>query len=354
MHTPARHPARPALLPLLLLVAVCTTTPARADGPDGGTPDGGTAPAAPTPAAPAEPTTPSSAGPAKVVVGVYVNELRGMSLHDNQFEVDFWVWFRWKADAEVDPIESFELVGGQIDSKDAVVREDLDDGVKYAAARVRATIHQRFDVSRFPLDDHTLMLRLEDAEHETHELVYEADRENSTADPDVDVSGWAVGRTSGRVLRHTYTTNYGDTSLPTNSKSTYSRFEFRVELERQGPGYLLKLFWSLYLAVLIALLAFFIKPTDLDPRFGLGIGAIFAAMASAYVISTSLPETSQMTVADKVVMTAIAYIFLSLVGSTVSLRIFSSGREDASKRIDSLSFWVLLGTYAVLNVALVL
>lgn len=346
---------RHLLLLSVAVLAVAFAAPSRglADGPDGGATaaDGG-APAPEPPSEPAQPT-PRTEGPAKVTVGVYVNSVRGMSLRDNQYEVDFWVWFRWKEGAEVDPIESFELVGGQIDSKESVVREDLGGGTKYAAARVRATIHQHFDVARFPLDDHTLLLRIEDAEHETHELVYEPDRQNSTVDPGVDVAGWGVAGSDSGIGDHSYRSNYGDTTLPTNSKSTYAQFIFRIQLERQGIGYGLKLFWSLYLATLIALLAFFIKPTDLDPRFGLGIGAVFAAMASAYVISTSLPDTSQMTTADKVVMSSIGYIFLSLALSTVSLRVFAAGREEDSKKIDMRSFWVLLITYVALNVALV-
>jgi hypothetical protein len=345
--------ARPVAVLASLLCSLALVPVARAQSPDGGTPDGGTATPTPAePAEPAEPTRPSS-GPAKVTVGVYVNSVRGMSLRDNQYEIDFWVWFRWQAGADVNPIESFEIVGGQIDDKESVVEEDLDGGVKYAAARIRATINQTFDVARFPLDDHTLLLRIEDAEHETHELVFEPDSANSTVDPTVDVAGWGVTGSDTAVKDHTYRSNYGDTSLPSNSEATYAQFVFSIQLERQGNGYALKLFWALYLATLIALLAFFIKPTDLDPRFGLGIGAVFAAMASAYVISTSLPDTSQMTTADKVVMSAIGYIFLSLALSTVSLRVYATN-EAGSKKIDTGSFWGLLVTYAALNVWLVL
>ncbi|MBI2894032.1 MAG: hypothetical protein HYY06_10805 [Deltaproteobacteria bacterium] len=335
-----------ALLTTLVLLHAAA---ARADSPDGG------APAQPPPAdgGAAEPERPADAPAARVTVGLYVNGIRGMSLRENQFEVDFWVWFRWK-DEGYSPIESFEIIGGQIDSREGLVQEDLDGGVHYAAARVRATITQNFDVSRFPLDDHTLRVLIEDSEHENHELVYVPDEANSRLDPTVQVPGWTIGATRAVVGDHEYRTNYGDTSLPSNSKSTYSRFELRIELERQGAGYVLKLFWSLYLATLIALLAFFIKPTDLDPRFGLGIGAIFAAMASAYVISTSLPETSQMTVAEKVVMIAIAFIFLSLVGSTVSLRVFSSGREETSRKIDTGAFRAMLAVYVALNVLVLL
>ena len=298
------------------------------------------------PAAPEEP-----AEKVTVTVGVYVNQLYGIDIKAGEFSADFWIWFRWKGGGEdFKPHKSFEVVGGRIESKESEIEEELEGGTHYAALRVAATIKHIFDVSRFPLDNHVLSIPIEDGEHETHELVYVADAENSRLDPSVAVGGWQVAGGKTELSSHGYRSNFGDTSLPSDNESTYSRYEYRVSLVRPGTGYTLKLFWGIYLATMIALLAFFIKPTDLDPRFGLGIGAVFAAMASAYITSSALPETNTTTMADDVNMLAIGYIFLSLVGSTVSLRLFASGKEVASRRLDMGSFWVLLVSYAALNI----
>ena len=96
-----------------------------------------------------------------------------------------------------------------------------------------------------------------------------------------------------------------------------------------------------------------IDPIDLDPRFGLGVGAIFAAIASAYVISSALPETNQYTLADKMNMLAVGVIFLSIVQSVFSLRLWKNGKEAASKSLDFISFWAFLVVYGIISLLIV-
>lgn len=288
--------------------------------------------------------------PAEVVVGMYVNAIRSVSLQENAFEVDFWIWFRWPKDGRtVDPLASFEVVQGDIESKSGEVYEDLDE-VKYAACRVVARVTTFFDVHAFPNDRHTLRIVIEDSEHEDHELVFHADGENSRLDPNVQVAGFLVGEARTEVTRHEYRTNYGDITLPSDAESTYSRFELQIDLERPGLGFAFKLLWAFWLSSLIALVALFIKPINLDPRFGLGVGALFAAMANAFVINSALPETTDVTTADAAGMVSIAVIFISIVESIVALWLFENGREAAAKRLDRISFVVITLAYVVVNI----
>jgi hypothetical protein len=99
----------------------------------------------------------------------------------------------------------------------------------------------------------------------------------------------------------------------------------------------------------VALLALNIKPFDLDPRFGLGVGAVFAAMASAYVISSALPDGNQVTLADRVVMWAVGFIVASIIESIVSLRLHQCGKEAASRRLDVWMFLLMSAAYAGIN-----
>ena len=319
--------------------------------PDAGVADAGPpAPAVPAGGATAEGEDEEAAEwvgpPVRVTVGVYVNALKEVSLHDNQFQTDFWIWFRWpKSTPDIDPLESFEIIGGGEVAKESQVRQDLGQ-FHYAACRVRATITKFFDVREFPQDRHEVSIIIEDSEHEDHKILFVADRSNTRIDPDVQVPGFVITSSASSVSTHTYRSNYGDITLPSDSESKYSRFELRVKLARPGLGYSLKLLWGLWLSALIAFIPMFIKPIDVDPRFGLGVGAIFAAMANAYIISSALPDTNQVTTADEVNMLTIAFIFLSVLESTVSLNLYQNGKEATSKRLDRISFVVMLVLYA--------
>ena len=105
----------------------------------------------------------------------------------------------------------------------------------------------------------------------------------------------------------------------------------------------------MYVAVMISLLALFIEPTDLDPRFGLGVGSLFAAVASQYIISGSLPDTTVLTTADILHIIAFIVIFVSLVESTISLRLTQSGRRASARRLDSTSILVIAVVFTGLN-----
>ncbi|MHB8875093.1 MAG: hypothetical protein ACYC8T_15515, partial [Myxococcaceae bacterium] len=187
-----------------------------------------------------------------------------------------------------------------------------------------------------------------------HDLKFVNDKENTGVDPRVKVRGYAIQKASSEVLSHTYRTNYGDDSLPTGNASSYSRYLFSVDLVRPGASFLLKLYWSVFLSTIIALLAFRVKPNDLDPRFGLGVGAIFACAASTYVIAGYLPDTDYLTLADKLSFLAVTFIFGSIAQSTVALRLFVTGREKLSEKLDSWSFWGSLALYATLNVVFII
>jgi hypothetical protein len=293
--------------------------------------------------------------PTDVSVGVYVVQLDDPSLKDSQFTTVFWVWFRWQGDKDLNPIKKFEVVGGQvegIENEDSVYAEE-PGGVHYQIAKVRATVTQDFDIRKFPIDEHTLRLSIEETFEGVSKLRYVADTKNTKLQESIVLAGLTIGKTEATAGSQTYTSTFGDPRVEGASGSaaeaTYARFTLSIPVRRPGISYPIKLFWSLYLSVFVALLAFNIKPIDLDPRFGLGIGAVFAAMASAFVISSALPDGNQVTLADEVVMISIGFIVASVIQSIVSLRLFQAGKEKASFRLDVGSFVVFTGAYAAIN-----
>jgi len=295
------------------------------------------------------------AAPTKVVVGVYVDRVTDMSLRDNHFHADFYVWFRWSGgEKDFDPLKTFDVANGSITQRQSEVHEEHKD-FHYASVRIEAQITQNFDVARFPFDDHVLRLEIEDTEKEAEFVEYVPDVDNSGVAPDVQAPGWTIEKSVATVQPHRYATNYGNIDLPDGAKgSTYSQYVLTIPLARRGAAYFLKLFFGLFIAVAIALLAFHIKPTDLDPRFGLPVGAIFAAVGSLYVTSQLLPDTNVVTLSDRLHILAFVTILLTLAESTWSLQVWSSGDEARSRRIDRLSFRALAAFYVLGSVIAVL
>jgi hypothetical protein len=268
-----------------------------------------------------------------VVVGVYVNQIHEFSLRDDSFTVDFYLWFRWK-DPELKPYESFSVVDGRIESRtDAVVRE-LPDGEKHAYTRVVAKITRFFDVSDYPLDNHQLAIIVEEEDLESQKLRYVADTDNSAASPTILLPGWDFERLSSLAGVGSYHSNFGDPTLPKGNEASYARLTTAVAFTRVGANFFVKLFFGLWACVLLSYLAFFMRPSNVDPRFGVGVGALFGAIASQYVVANALPDTNVITLADQMHLTAFFFIITSVTQSTVSLWLFETERVEASKRLD--------------------
>jgi hypothetical protein len=296
------------------------------------------------------------AEPAKVVVGTYVNKLNEISFPESKYSIDFYIWFRWKAEGELKdykPLESMEVLNGRIESKTSVVEKQLGD-MNYASARVTATVFKNWELKAFPFDNHRLFVHVEDSQFVGEQMVFVADEANSRLGDELGVPGWTLAGFKAEVLNKAYRTNYGDVSLPTDALSNYSRFTFGMDMNRASYGAAAKLLSTVLAATLVAFIAFAIRPVDVDPRFGLPVGALFAVAASAFVVASSVPDSGVLTVADQMHMLSMLFIFGVLVQSAISLKWDEAELEARWKRADrialtvfplaffGLSAWILL------------
>lgn len=275
--------------------------------------------------------------PAPVVIGSYVNQITNFSLRDNSVEVDFYVWFRWQ-DADLDPFATFELMNGRIEDRQLAERRRIGDW-EYAQGRVLARLNDQWNIRRFPLDSHEIRIEIEDSVLGTEGIIYEPDVENAAVREGIVIPGYRVASTGATQFVNTYATNYGNTELPSGNITHFSRYVQSISIERRGIGYFIKLFSTIFIAVLVGFLAFAMDPDQIDARLGLGVGSLFAAVASYFVISSQLPETDLVTLADKMNIAAIGMIFLTLVQSAFVLK-FHHEHAALCRRIDHWSLVV--------------
>ena len=301
----------------------------------------------------ADSAIPAGARPVEVTTGIYVERIIAVSIKDFEWKVEFYIWFRWEGD-QVRLEDGFEVVDGAIESVKRE-REHTDGQLHYELYRVVAQITKFFDVARFPRDDHLLTINIETPEYRRGELLFRADSENSAVSSRVRVPGYVIDGMVAVEKPHAYKTGRGDPRIPKGTKTTHSQFRCGVKIRRPDAGLYVKMFQALFVACGIALLALFIKPTDVDPRFGLGVGALFAGVANSYITSSLVPDTGVMTLADLVNGVGIAIILMSIVESTISLYLYDRrGSEALSRLFDRVSFWILASGAAALNAALFL
>ncbi len=300
---------------------------------------------------PADTVLPAGVQPVPVAVGVYVDRIVELSMKDLSWTVDCYVWFNWK-DSTLAPGDNFQVVDGTIESKEKK-DEYIQGSNHYVLYRIVARITSIFEEFRFPCDDHLLTICLEDPSYKRQRMLFQADSLNAAVSSRVKVPGYVIYREAVVEKPHSYKTSRGDPRLAAGSKATFSQFRMGIWIKRDGWGFFLKMFLPLYVAVAVAILAFFIKPTDIDPRFGLGVGALFAAVANSYITSSMLPNTGVMSLADVINVMGTVTILVTLIESTISLYLYDmKGKKQLSNRFDKISFYIIMTVYTALNIAL--
>lgn len=283
--------------------------------------------------------------PGEVRIGTFINRVDGFNLKDSRFDVDFYIWFVW-SDPSLDPGESWEIVNGSVNNKFLSDAHPVAGG-QYAAYRVQASIIKEFDLYKYPLDSHTLTIEIEDGAA-VQRLRYQADVANSALSGDFFAPGFTAGSPSFSVRDHVYRTNYGDPDMAGDSESTYSRFIASFPVERPSAATAWKLYIGVFVAALIGFLGLMARPDHTDVRFGLGSAALFAAIATQFVIASNMPETTILIVPDIVCIVTICFVFLTLLQSGIALALAGRGHEMLAKRLDWLAMTILMTSYVTI------
>ena len=295
---------------------------------------------------------PSNSTPTKVLTGIYLDRIKDLSLSDSSWTGDFYVWFKWNG-SDVNPGENFQVIDGSIENN--VLVDNYTNGTEhYQIYYVTANVSDFFDISGFPLDDQFLYIEVEDKKTERPDLIYVADNESSAINPNVIVQGYDVSKMSVIEKPHIYNTSFADPRLG-QEPTSYSQLRAGIALSRPDLGFYFRLFIGLFIAVAVALVALFIKPTTAEPRFGLGAGALFVAIANNIIVSGLIPKTGVITLADMVNDLGLLVILITIIESTISLHIYDvNGEKHLSRKLDRYSFITLLIIYIIVNAVIII
>ncbi len=293
-------------------------------------------------------STPSPAAATPVAVNVLINHVGDFSLREGRWDTDFDISFRWKGDA-IDPGATFRIVNGEILNRQKEVSETFD-GKRYERYNVRARMQQAFDPARFPFSDAALLVGMEDTSHDARAMRYRVYESGITVGGRALSTGLKVTKTYAGTKLY----NYGpmDGTPSAEGGEVHSRFLFAMFVEPRGREIYTKMFQALFASVAIALVVFFIKPTFVDPRFGLGVGAFFAAIGNNIFLVTLLPPADRVTLTDMVNLIGLVTIFLTLVQSTISLHFCDTDRWRLSRFFDRLCFPLFILGYLIVNILL--
>ncbi|MBL8956571.1 MAG: hypothetical protein JNK82_37700, partial [Myxococcaceae bacterium] len=281
----------------------------------------------------------------RVYAGVYLSDVSDFDLKAGRFKADLRVWLKWSGDEKA-PNVTFE--NGEIDSKDELGTE-ADGSWRSVKWRVQGTFRSDFPVNAFPFDHQTLpvVLGLEESEG-----VLVPDLGASGMNPTFSITGWNYEpyfNARSEVKR--YGSDLG--SIEGEGKAArLNRAAFTVEMNRPFAPYLIKFALPLALILLMALLALFLPPTELEVRSAMGVTALLACIAFHYTQADTLPDVTYLVAADKLFLGAYVFITATMLITVVAF-LSHERRPGFSRRADRLGLFGLPGVALVSTLTLI-
>lgn len=295
-------------------------------------------------------TSTMPSGPREVVVGVYVNDIQQLDLQTHSYAMDFYVWLRWQ-DPDANPAATLEYMNpfqlwGHMPTPLYEEPQDLPDGSKYMAIRYQGQFNSKLPLEKYPFDNQSLVVEFEDSSAGASTQIFVPDENPISMNPEMTLPGYILGAPTLVVASKAYPTNFGDTSL--TSLEPYSRVTFAVPVHRPTLTYAIKVILPIFLIVICGALVFFIRPTFVEARVGMGISALLTLVVLQLTSNSQLPEVDYLMMIDMLYF--VAYIYVIAVLAQVVRTSWVAHEEDmaVALRQDKSAFrWMTLAYFAV-------
>lgn len=285
--------------------------------------------------------------PDSVKTGIYVTSIHNIDFKNNEYTINFWVWFKYK-NREFDFVQNLEIPQAKTFNK-LYSSVDSSDGGYYLLMQLQCVMKDSWRINNFPFDEQKLRLSFENSQYDSKDMVFVPDTSGKNYDPRFTLRGWNIDSFVVSTNIKKYETNFGDPTEP-KPHMEYSSYRIRISMDRDATSLFWKIFLGMYVAFLISYICFYIHADNIDSRFGLSVGSLFAAIGNKYIIDSSLPESTTFTLVDTLHGITLLSIFIVVACSVYSLKLMKKNKLKEANRFDMLAAQVLLVFYVGINI----
>ncbi|MEP6746467.1 MAG: hypothetical protein ABJB86_02005 [Bacteroidota bacterium] len=295
-------------------------------------------------------TTASFAGdnkPDTVRTGIYITSIHDIDFKQKEYTIDLWLWLKYK-NKEFDFVQNLEIPQAKTVVKSFSTIDSSDNKI-YLLMKLQCLMKDTWKISNFPFDHQNLHFSIENSQYDYRSLIFASDTLGKHYDPRFVLPGWNIDSFTIATGKRSYETTFGDETLA-KPHAEYSNFKVKIGIQRSAGELFWKMFLGMYVAFLIAYVCFYIHADNIDSRFGLSVGSLFAAIGNKYIIDSSLPESNSFTLVDILHGLTLFFIFLVVTSSAWALYLVKKNKLVQANKFDMVAAQVLLGLYIILNV----
>lgn len=286
-------------------------------------------------------------GPDTVKAGAYVISVHDINFHDKEYTIRFWLWFLY-SNPDFDFKSQLDIPNAKAIDEPEIVGDTVS-GKIWVQLKMKCTMKENWVVHNFPFDKQHLRVRVENTVFDKDKLIFQADTKHSMFDDIEGLDGWHIKDFVVSSDTTRYNTGFGD-PRPGHNSQTFSTFKIDMNIERAAWGLFMKIFIGMYIAFLIALISFATHPWELEPRFGLPVGGLFAAVGNKYIIDSLLPESPEFSLVDTLHSITFFGILSVLAVSAIAMKLYNEDNKAACVRADKIGFRVVITAFVALNI----
>jgi hypothetical protein len=290
-------------------------------------------------------------GPDTVKVGAYVISVHDINFHEKEYTIRFWLWFLHN-NAEFDFSKQLDIPNAKSIEFEEPITDSLG-GKAWVIMKMKCVMKQNWNVSDFPFDQQNLKVHIENTLFDNRSLIFVPDTTGSKFDDEEAIDGWIISSFKVHGSQNDYHTGFGD-ARPGKESSVFSQFVIEMDLERDAWGLFMKLFIGMYIAFLISIISFTPHPSELEPRFGLPVGGLFAAVGNKYIIDSLMPESSSFTLVDTLHTITFIGILATLIISAITLKLHDNNKTAKALKVNRVCSWFVVALYVILNMIFIL
>lgn len=291
------------------------------------------------------------AQPDTVRAGAYIISVHDINFHNKEYTSRFWLWFLHK-NPEFDFTTQLDITNAKsIEAPEAIM--DTVAGKQWTMMKMKCVMKENWKVHDFPFDKQHLVMKIENSIYDINSLIFAPDTKGSLFGDEETIDGWEISNFKISAGTNDYKTGFGD-PRPHRQQQTFSELVVEMDIERDAFGLFMKIFIGMYIAFLISMLSFTPHPSELEPRFGLPVGGLFAAVGNKYIIDSLLPETSDFTLVDTLHAMTFMAIFTTLLISAIALKMHDKGKTEQCLTLSRRGGRIIIVSYLVLNIFFIL
>jgi len=250
-------------------------------------------------------------------IGTYLLNVGKIDLQNGAYDLDFYIWIKSDDANFIESKPKIEFMNGKATVEPITVDKN------YYEARVKGVFQKNMDFRNYPFEKILLTVEIEGIE-DMKSFEFVPDLEETGVDDLVNIPGWNLKSTNSDVSIHKY-----------SDGAEFSRYVFSLEMERFPLSSFLKTMLPVIIITTIAMLAFWMSPTNFTARIGLGASTLLAAVAAHLNAANQLPPIGYLTLFDKIMIIAYALFLNNLLSMVIQMRLIDHKREEEAVKVNA-------------------